>query len=104
MKEGKKPLTDEEMKAKLQSLRDKEHDEAKRKLEDAQKRKDESVRKLVENAFQTQESANQQIASDERKLKGELTKHYIVLAVFFVLWFAFITYQNYDFAAVQTEI
>ena len=35
MKEGKKPLTDEEMKAKLQLLRDQEHNEARKKLEDA---------------------------------------------------------------------
>lgn len=51
MKEGKKPLTDEEMKAKLQALREDEQAEARKQLEQAQKRKDESVRKLVENAF-----------------------------------------------------
>jgi hypothetical protein len=53
MKEGKKPLTDEEMKAKLQALRDQEYSEARKKLEEAQRRKDENVRKLVENALNT---------------------------------------------------
>ena len=51
MKEGKKPLTDEEMKAKFQERRDREQEEAKRKLLEAQRKKDESVRSLVENAF-----------------------------------------------------
>ena len=54
MREGKKPLTDEEMKQKLQKLRDDEHDKAKQRMADAQKKKDESVRKLVENALKEQ--------------------------------------------------
>jgi|LauGreDrversion4_2_1035121.scaffolds.fasta_scaffold624513_2 glutamyl-tRNA reductase len=51
MKEGKKPLTEEEMKAKLQAMRDEELEQAKKKLEETQKRKDETVRRLVEGAF-----------------------------------------------------
>ena len=51
MKEGKKPLTEEEMKEKLQAMRDEELDQAKKKLEETQKRKDETVRRLVEGAF-----------------------------------------------------
>lgn len=47
MKEGKKPLTDDEMKAKLYSMRDQEHDDAKKDLEASQRKKDEGVRKLV---------------------------------------------------------
>lgn len=54
MKEGKQPLTEDEMKAKLQSLRDQEHTDAKKLLEESQRKKDEGVRKLVENAFSTQ--------------------------------------------------
>lgn len=54
MKEGKKPLSEEEMKAKLQALRDEEHEHARKKLEETQKRKDETVRRLVEGAFKAQ--------------------------------------------------
>jgi hypothetical protein len=52
MKEGKHPLTDEEMKAKLQERREREQEEARRKLFEVQRRKDESVKNLIENAFQ----------------------------------------------------
>jgi len=57
MKEGKKPLSEEEMKQKLQALRDEEHEQARRKLEETQKRKDETVRRLVEGAFKAQNEA-----------------------------------------------
>jgi hypothetical protein len=55
MKEGKRPLTDEEMKAKLQAMRDQEHADARRKLEEVQRKKEESVRNLVENALKAQD-------------------------------------------------
>jgi hypothetical protein len=51
MKEGKKPLTDEEMKAKLQSMREEEGKEARVKYEEVKRKKDESVKNLIENAF-----------------------------------------------------
>ena len=53
MKEGKKPLTDDEMKAKLQSLRDEETKDARSKYEEVKRKKDESVKNLIENAFQS---------------------------------------------------
>jgi hypothetical protein len=51
MKEGKKPLTDEEMKTKLQSMREEEGKEAKKKYEEVKRKKDESVKNLIEDAF-----------------------------------------------------
>ena len=51
MKEGKKPLTDEEMKAKLQSMREEEGKEARVKYEEVKRKKDESVKNLIENAL-----------------------------------------------------
>lgn len=71
MKEGKKPLTDDEMKAKLQLRRNREQEEARQKLHEAQKKKDESVRSLVENALQTTERSHNLIGQDEKKLKTE---------------------------------
>ena len=54
MKEGKKPLTDEEMKTKLQNMRDEEGKEAKKKYEEVKRKKDESVKNLIEDAFKAQ--------------------------------------------------
>ncbi len=54
MKEGKKPLTDEEMKTKLQNMRDEEGKQAKRKYEEVKRKKDESVKNLIEDAFKAQ--------------------------------------------------
>ena len=71
MKEGKKPLTDDEMKAKLQLRRNREQEEARQKLHEAQKKKDESVRSLVENALQATERSHNLIGQDEQKLKTE---------------------------------
>jgi hypothetical protein len=51
MKEGKKPLTDEEMKAKLQAMRAEEQQESRRKYEEVKRKKDESVRNLIENTL-----------------------------------------------------
>jgi hypothetical protein len=51
MKEGKKPLTDEEMKAKLAGMREEEGKEAKKKYEEVKRKKDESVKNLIEDAF-----------------------------------------------------
>ncbi len=51
MKEGKKPLTDEEMKAKLAEMREEEGKEAKKKYEEVKRKKDESVKNLIEDAF-----------------------------------------------------
>lgn len=96
MKEGKKPLTEEEMKVKLQNLRDQEHNEARKKLEESQRRKDETVRRLVEGAFQAQGEAARQLEVDEDKLKNEQLKHYVALALFFIVWMGIIYYQNFD--------
>ena len=96
MKEGKKPLTEEEMKVKLQNLRDQEHNEARKKLEESQRRKDETVRRLVEGAFQAQGEAARQLEVDENKLKNEQLKHYVALALFFIVWMGIIYYQNFD--------
>jgi hypothetical protein len=51
MKEGKKPLTDEEMKSKLAEMREEEGKEAKKKYEEVKRKKDESVKNLIEDAF-----------------------------------------------------
>ena len=51
MKEGKKPLTDEEMKAKLAGMREEEGKEAKKKYEEVKRKKDESVKNLIKDAF-----------------------------------------------------
>jgi hypothetical protein len=47
MKEGKKPLSDDELKYKLQNERDGKYEEAKKKFELIQKEKDESVKDLI---------------------------------------------------------
>ena len=100
MKEGKKPLSEEEMKAKLSSMREQEHEEAKKLLEESQKRKDESVQKLVQNAFsggagaatdKPQAEANN---AGDSIFSGEQIKHYLALGAFLLVWCAFIVYQN----------
>ena len=92
MKEGKKPLTDEEMKAKLQSMREEEGKEARVKYEEVKRKKDESVKNLIENAFQTQSKANERLEKEQEGIKIDQLKHYIVLAVFLSVWIAFIVY------------
>lgn len=68
MKDGKKPLTDEELKDKLQKDRDEKYEEAKRKFEKIQRDKDESVKELIQTALN-----NKTIS--EQKLKVDLDKH-----------------------------
>jgi hypothetical protein len=65
LKDGKKPLTDEEMKEKLQNLREEEHRKATKLLEETQRRKDESVRRLIEGAFAAQSDATSKLNLDE---------------------------------------
>lgn len=92
MKEGKKPLSEEEMKTKLQAMREQEHTEAKKLLEESQKRKDESVQKLVQNAFGGSNAGEEPAAALGDEWSWEQIKHYVALGGFLLVWCAFIVY------------
>lgn len=93
MKEGKKPLTDDELKAKLSTQRDdtQQYDEAKKKLDEAERVKDESVKNLIESTLSAQKQNEDRL---KLQIKSDQFKHYLALGGFMVIWVAFIIYSN----------
>jgi hypothetical protein len=56
MKEGKQPMTDDELKKKLQDDREKQIEDTKRKFEEVQRQKEESVKNIIETALKTKKT------------------------------------------------
>lgn len=64
IKEGKKPMTDEELKNKLDQEREESYNEAKKNYEQVQKQKDEAVKDIIQNAFNNKEISQKKIEKD----------------------------------------
>ncbi len=99
MKEGKQPLTEEELRDKRERERTEEAGKVKERMEQAKRKKEEGVRRLVENALEAQEKAGQRVEAEETRIKYEQMKHYVALGVFMVVWIGFIIYQNVQMMA-----
>ncbi|CDW73168.1 peptidyl-prolyl cis-trans isomerase d [Stylonychia lemnae] len=93
MKEGKKPLTDEELKNKLNVTREdsSKYDEAKKKMEEVEKQKDQSVKTLIETTLNAQRLNEDRI---KQQMHSDQLKHYLALGGFLIIWMAFIVYSN----------
>lgn len=94
MKEGKSPMTDEELKEKLDNERDKKSklDIAQAKLEEAQKKKSESVQSLIETALRAQRECTDKLNAGIEESK---MRHYLTMGGLGVVWVAFIIYSNF---------
>ena len=95
MKQGQKPITDDELKQKLVTERESKYDEAKKKFDEAQKEKEESVKNIIETALKTKKTGEEEL---EREIKKHQFKHYLALSSFIVIWLAFIIYTNFNFS------
>ncbi len=68
MKDGKKPLTEEELKEKRDREREQEEKKVRQQMEEAKRKKEEGVRRLVENALEAQEKVSKKIEADEGRI------------------------------------
>ena len=93
LKEGKPPLSDQELQQKLRREREQlaKNEATLRILEETEREKDRSMRDLIESTLSMQRSNEEKLRA---AAKTHALRHYLVLGAFLCVWVGFILLQN----------